>query len=121
MCSSDLTASDSATVAPSVFNAAVSDTVQAVDSILAYAVFVATIQAGATAADQIVGAFLWNVINDAQTAGWGNVNDAQTAGWGTLNTAQSASWATIQDSQSASWSTVNDSQTTNWQNIKTQT
>ena len=72
-----------------------SDTVQAVDSILAYAVFIANIQAGATAADQIVGAFLWNIINDAQTANWGSVNTAQVAGWTQINDAAPTTWSGI--------------------------
>ena len=68
---------------------------RSVDSVLAYAIFIANIQAGATAADQIVGAFLWNIINDAQTANWGSANTAQAAGWTQINDTQTTNWIQI--------------------------
>jgi hypothetical protein len=46
-------------------------------------------------ADTILGAFLWNIINDSQTANWQNINDAQTPGWQTINDAQSTNWNVI--------------------------
>jgi len=65
------------------------------DSLLASAVFLATIQDSAVGADVILARFLWEIINDAQTANWGTINAAQTAGWAEVNTAQSTTWQTV--------------------------
>jgi hypothetical protein len=107
-------------VAPSTFNVAVSETAQVLDSILASAVFIATIQEGATAADQIIARLLWEIINDAQTANWGSINSAQSVTWSTVGTAQTVSWQNINAAQNAGWTVIYDGQTDTWQVVKTQ-
>ena len=89
------TGSDSTSVAASTFNAPIVEAVSAVDAFLAAAVFIATVQGGATAADQVVCRFLWELIDDSQSAGWTTINDAQTPGWTTINDAQTNTWTVI--------------------------
>jgi hypothetical protein len=107
-------------VAPSRFNAAISETAQVLVSVLASAVFFATITEGAVAADQIIARFLWEIINDAQTANWGTINNAGSTTWATIGTAQTDSWQAINDSQNAGWTVIYDGQTDTWQVVKTQ-
>ena len=90
-----VTGSDSVLVAPSIFNAAVDETAQVLDTVLATAVFFATITEGALAADQIIARLLWEIINDSQTANWASINDAQTPGWSEINNSQSTTWQSV--------------------------
>jgi hypothetical protein len=82
-------------VAASTFTAPVVESVSAVDAFLAAAVFIATVQGGATAADQVVCRFLWELIDDSQNANWTTINDAQAPGWTTIDTAQTNPWTVI--------------------------
>jgi hypothetical protein len=107
-------------VAPSTFNASVSETAQVLDAVFASAVFFATITEGAVAADQIIARLLWEIINDAQTADWGNINASQTTTWATIGTAQTNGWQDINSAQNAGWTVIYDGQTDTWQVIKTQ-
>jgi len=76
--SETITAVDSVSVAASVFSAAVSvEQASALDSILAYSVFIAATSGGATGADTILARYLWEIIDDSQPSpdpGWQNVN-----------------------------------------------
>lgn len=49
----------------------------------------------ATAQDAIIGAFLWNVINDNQTPDWQNVNTSVNGGWTTPDTDADPGWTNI--------------------------
>jgi hypothetical protein len=102
-----------------VFNADITDAVSAVDHFLATAVFFATIQGSATAADQIVARFLWELIDDAQTANWSGISTAQAAGWATINDAQSGAWSTVNNAQTPGWTVVYDAQSGTWTVIGT--
>jgi hypothetical protein len=88
-------AQDSTTVAASIFNAPVSETALAADSVLALAVFFATITDGAVGVDQITARLLWEIINDSQNANWAQINDVQNPGWGTINNAQTTTWSVV--------------------------
>ena len=90
-----LTATDSDAVAPSIFNAAVSEEVNAVEQFLAAVTFIATIQAGAQAADQLLARFLWELINDQQLVNWAGVSAAQSTEWVHTYDSQPATWDQI--------------------------
>lgn len=90
-----LTATDSNAVAPSIFNAAVSEEVNAVEQFLAAVTFIATIQAGAQAADQLLARFLWELINDQQLVNWAGISAAQSTEWVHTDDSQPATWDQI--------------------------
>lgn len=50
---------------------------------------------GATAADFLAATYLWNPIDDTQTANWQNVNSTQTPGWTQVNDEQTPVWVVI--------------------------
>jgi hypothetical protein len=112
---------DSTLVAPSVFNAPVSEQVSAASSVLASAVFAAIITDGAVAVDEFARRLLWEVINDAQAVEWGDVNSSQASTWSVLNAAQNETWGATNTSQSTTWGTIDNSQPTVWTPVKTQT
>jgi hypothetical protein len=97
----------------------VDETAQAVDAFIASAVFLASLSESVTAIDAIIGRYLWELIDDSQTASWQNIDDSQTPGWTTLNTAQTATWQTINNAQTSDWETIDDSQAADWTNIPT--
>jgi hypothetical protein len=98
----------------------VSETATAADSVLALATFFAIVTDGAAAVDQITARFLWEIINDSQTANWGTIDTAQASAWTTISDTQTASWGTISNAQPAGWTTINDAQGTSWDVVKTQ-
>ena len=64
-------ASDQALVAPSIFNAIAAAAAQAFDSVDAPgSIYNAAVVNTAVALDSIIGAFLWNLIDDSQGTGW---------------------------------------------------
>jgi hypothetical protein len=46
--------------------------------------------------DVVVGGYLWNPIDDTQSANWQNVITAQSPGWVQINDAQGPNWVEIQ-------------------------
>ena len=48
-----------------------------------------------TASDTMSGAYLWNPVDDDQTANWQNLNDDQTPGWSDVDDLQTTNWANI--------------------------
>jgi len=113
-------ASDQTLVAPSTFNAIAAAAAQAFDSVNAPgSIYNAAVVNTAVALDSIIGAFLWNLIDDSQNPNWTNITDSQTPNWQAISSAQTASWTTISNPQSPGWTGIDDSQTTNWQNIDT--
>jgi len=48
-----------------------------------------------TASDTMAGAYLWNPVDDDQTANWQNLNDDQTPGWSDVDDSQTTTWANI--------------------------
>jgi hypothetical protein len=90
-----LSASDAVVVAPSIFNAAVSEEVNAVAQFLVAVTFIATIQEGVQVADQLLARFLWELINDQQTVNWAGVNTAQSTAWGQVDASQPVTWNQI--------------------------
>ncbi len=69
------TTTDSTSVAPSTFSAAVAvESVSASDRAVAYAVLIAAVTGNAVGADQVLSRFLWEIIDDSQTPNWQNIS-----------------------------------------------
>ena len=85
---------DTTSVAPSTFGAIALAAAQAAESFSpAGSVYNAALpveSAGIT--DFLVGAYLWNPIDDNQTPNWQNVNNAQGSGWVLINTDDAPNW-----------------------------
>jgi hypothetical protein len=90
------TATDVTLVAPSVFGAQVQEAVAALDLVSAFGTFNVQFVDSATALDSVLGAFLWNLIDDGQNANWV-----------TISTPQVPTWTSIDDSQNANWQNIN--------------
>jgi len=90
-------ASDAVLVAPSVFNAIAVAAATAIDNFNpAGSIYRVTVPESATLSDSLIGAYLWNDINDGQTPNWGPINDGQTPGWTDINDSQPPGWQNIQ-------------------------
>ncbi len=88
---------DSASVAPSTFGVVALAAAQAAASFNpAGSVYNAILAIqGASAADSILGAYRWNLINDNQTINWQNVTNSQGSGWSQVNTDGTTNWQPI--------------------------
>jgi hypothetical protein len=92
------TATDDTSVAASIFGPQVQETATATDSpLVAPSVFNVQIADSAAITDAVIGAFLWNLIDDNQ----------------------SVNWVKISNQQSPSWTDIDDSPDPGWQNIPT--
>lgn len=86
-------ASDQTLVAPSTFNAIAAATAQAFDNVNAPgSIYNTALIESAVALDSIIGAYLWNLIDDAQSSNWSGEVTAQEPVWGNVLTTQSSSW-----------------------------
>lgn len=65
---------DSGTVAPSVFNATVSEATVVLDIIVTTAVLYSSVLNEAVAADEILARYLWELIDDSQPVSWQLIN-----------------------------------------------
>jgi hypothetical protein len=92
------TITDVTLVAPSVFGSQVQEAVAALDLVSAFATFNVQFVDSATALDAVIGAYLWNLIDDNQNANWV-----------TIATPQAPTWTSIDDSQNPNWQNVNNS------------
>jgi hypothetical protein len=90
------TATDVTLVAPSVFGAQVQEAVAALDLVSTFATFNVQFVDSATALDSVIGAYLWNLIDDGQNANWV-----------TIATPQVPTWTNIDDSQNPNWQNTN--------------
>lgn len=52
-------------------------------------------QESARASDVVSCRYLWELINDSQTADWVEINNPQSAGWANVSTTDNASWTLI--------------------------
>jgi hypothetical protein len=89
------TVTDVTLVAPSVFKPQVQEAITAIDSPASNGVLNAAFVDSATALDSVIGAYLWNVIDDSQTANWQNINNAQSSGWTVIDISQNPGWTPI--------------------------
>ena len=89
-------AADSVLVAPSIFNAIAVASATAIDNFNpAGSIYNVTVPESATLSDSVIGAFLWNLINDSQNVTWSLVDAAQPATWAHVEASQSGDWNII--------------------------
>jgi hypothetical protein len=89
------TATDVTLVAPSVYRARVAEAATALEALFPSGVFNVQFVDSATALDAVVGAYLWNPIDDNQTANWQNVNNSQSPTWTDVNNSQTPGWTPV--------------------------
>jgi hypothetical protein len=107
---------DFALVAPSVFGPQVQEAIAALDLVSTFGTFNVQFVDSATVLDAVIGAYLWNPIDDSQDPSWGVITTPQAPGWGNISASQSPNWATIATPQAPTWTSIDDSQSPNWQN-----
>jgi hypothetical protein len=73
----------------------INEIVAAMDAEIAGCLYESLVLINMTITDNVIGAYLWNPIDDNQTANWQNVNDAQTPGWSLVQTPQSQNWTDV--------------------------
>jgi hypothetical protein len=105
--------------AAATFEALIQEFGSVTDVVFVTQVFMCAIQETVTASDSFFARFLWELINDSQTANWGNINTSESTTWATINAAQTAGWATINTSESTTWVIINDSNPNTWTEIGT--
>jgi hypothetical protein len=89
-------ASDVVLVAPSIFNAIAVAAATAIDNFNpAGSIYNVTVPESATLSDSVIGAFLWNIIDDAQNVTWNLVDAAQPATWAHVEASQASDWNII--------------------------
>jgi len=99
----------------SIYNAVVLAVAQMLDSVNAPgSIYNAQVLESSTLADSLIGAYLWNLIDDSQTPAWGDVDDTQVASWVLVDDTQSVSWQNVPNSQTPGWTDINDDQTPGW-------
>jgi hypothetical protein len=104
----------------SIYNAVVLAVAQMLDSVNAPgSIYNAQVLESSTLADSLIGAYLWNLIDNAENADWGTIDVAQVTSWGVIDAAQPADWQNVNSPQTPNWSDVDDNQTPNWQNTNT--
>jgi hypothetical protein len=77
----------------------VDETAQAVDAFITAAVFLASLSESVTAIDAIISRYLWELIDDSQTANWGLVDDSAPTSWNVLDSSETADWTLISTAQ----------------------
>jgi hypothetical protein len=115
------TPSDSILVAPSTFGAIALAAAQAAESFSpAGSVYNAALpveSAGIT--DFLLGAYLWNPIDDTQTPNWQNISSGQNPAWTQVLDTQSPEWQSLNNAQTPNWGQVPNGQTPVWVVIPT--
>jgi hypothetical protein len=102
----------------SIYNPVVLAVAQLVDSVSpAGSIYNAPVLESAAITDALIGAFLWNLINDDQTAAWAKVNDNQSSDWQNIPNQQTSGWQEVDNAQGSGWQKVNDNQSPNWNGI----
>lgn len=108
---------DTSSVAPSVFSAVAAAVAAAFDLQNApgsiYNVTLPT--EGARASDSLIGAYLWNPIDDDQVANWAGIPTPQSPNWAGVDDTQNPNWQNVVNTQGSGWVQVNTDDTPNWQ------
>jgi hypothetical protein len=108
-------------VAPSTFGAIALAAAQAAESFSpAGSVYNAALpveSAGIT--DFLLGAYLWNPIDDTQTPNWQNISSGQNPAWTQVLDTQSPEWQSLNNAQTPNWGQVPNGQTPVWVVIPT--
>jgi len=91
----NITITDVTLVAPSVFGPQVQEAVAALDSLLNIGTFNVQLVESTTVLDSVIGAFLWNPIDDNQTPSWAVISNPQVPGWTEIDDSQNPNWQNI--------------------------
>jgi len=87
---------DSTSVAASTFSAPVQEAVVLIDSVSPPgSIYNPPIVESLVASDLILGAYLWNLIDDSQSPSWQNITNPQTPGWTDIDDSQTPGWTDI--------------------------
>jgi fibronectin-binding autotransporter adhesin len=89
------TATDITLVAPSTFSAVVQEALASSDLVSSRGTLNVRFVDSATALDSVVGAFLWNLIDDSQTPNWTLINSSHDPNWQGLDDSQNPNWQNI--------------------------
>jgi len=90
------TATDITLVAPSVFGPQVQEAVAALDATRPInSTFNVQLVESATSLDSVIGAYLWNVIDDSQNPNWVNISNPQNPGWSAIDDSQNPNWQNV--------------------------
>jgi hypothetical protein len=86
------TATDVTLVGPYIYGARIAEAATALEALFPAGVLNVQFVDSVTALDTVLGAYLWNPIDDNQTPNWQNVNNAQGSGWVSINTDDAPNW-----------------------------
>jgi hypothetical protein len=75
-----------------VFGPQVQEAVAALDLVSTFATFNVQLVESATVLDSVIGAFLWNLIDDNQNPNWVNISNPQNPGWSVIDDSQNPNW-----------------------------
>jgi hypothetical protein len=89
------TVTDVTLVAPSVFGPQVQEAVAALDLVSTFATFNVQLVESATVLDSVIGAFLWNLIDDNQNPDWVVISTPQNPGWSAIDDSQNPNWQNV--------------------------
>jgi hypothetical protein len=64
-----------------------------------------------------IGRFLWELIDDTQTANWQNIANTQNPGWVLVSSAQGAVWQLLSTTQGSGWQVIDTDQDPSWGTI----
>lgn len=87
---------DSSYVGASTFTTAVEEAANTGSLVVALLNFISTVDESATASDILLARYLWELIDDTQTANWNTLPTAQSPVWTTIDNTDTASWQVIQ-------------------------
>ena len=91
---------------------------QGQDTVFTFASFICAVLETGTATDLIRARYLWENINDGESANWQNVLANQTPNWSAIGTTQAPTWQSVQTTQTPNWNNIDDTQPANWQNVQ---
>jgi hypothetical protein len=83
------------TFAAYTYNQSVFETATGTDIVLPQNNLNLSVVESATILDFVIGAYLWNLIDDDQNANWANISNPQNPGWNDIDDSQNPSWQNI--------------------------
>jgi hypothetical protein len=81
--------------AAATFEALIEEFGSVTDVVFVTQVFMCAIQETITASDSFFARFLWELINDSQTANWVNTNTSESTTWVIINDSNPNTWTEI--------------------------
>jgi len=108
---------DAISTVGSIFTAAFTDSASGIDVNQPNFTYNITVPEGVNAQDLIYARYLWELIDNTETADWGVINDTQTASWSQIDDTQALNWQNVGNTQTATWSQIDDTESGNWEQI----